>query len=34
MTVFRVWAPEAQRVDLVLGADGRRLAMGGTGRGW
>jgi maltooligosyltrehalose trehalohydrolase len=34
MTVFRVWAPEAQRVDLVLGADGRRLAMAGTGRGW
>lgn len=32
MTVFRVWAPGASRVDLVL--DGRRAPMRPAGEGW
>ena len=32
MTLFRVWAPESGRVDLVL--DGARVKMSGEGGGW
>src|ERR1700737_3401265 len=34
MTVFRVWAPDARFVDLVLQDGRRRLAMQGNDRGW
>ncbi len=34
MTLFRVWAPEAAAVDLVLGDDGFRSGMQASERGW
>jgi len=34
MSTFRVWAPEAQRVELALDAGGRRLEMHAGAGGW